>query len=1065
MKSIRTDFKASVNNTDVKELSSFLIEKGVTQEEFNYLLDNLTWQKFNFVISILAHENLLDKYFEKEQLYNLLKNYQDYIIYNNDRTKYKLIEFYPKNVLLLTNSWSAKKIIKTFQYSEFFDKIIYSLIENMNNLNLLKSHYIPYKDNNINLSKVLLIVCKYIANHLDMFDEIIAANLNEYAYSEAKIEFTFLEWIEFFKFYKNVELKFYDFAAIINFYKTERDIALFISEPKNPEYSKDIEEKIVNYIKSEGFGLILEILPENYLNGELKNILDDAKTIIKASGKLNLAESNSNFTYTLVTKIYLCLGLEATLNLLKYETKGSENVINLFEEGNENKVLETLNLEKRLNIFNGAPETIHLLFENIESWEQLRQSILKTNFSFSRNNIMHLKSVILNNNFLGIESITQLIDDKEGYNNILYKKYESLYHQDKDSQLFGIDSNQKLFQIYTGYNLNDINKLKKIYQLANFPKELLLSKDDYEIIKILRSNYKGTKETYLDNLKKRYYQGKSLDMSEGLRAIILKLKKTYEFVFNNSFSQISDFNSLSEVIDGVRIINLSNEPFSFLIHTLKGYSKVCESYVGFLKENPSLWDKLDGSSTISACYIQDNVLKFVGKYEAIETNEPVLCYLFNHIPSNQLMFMDTTDVFVKEEKNLLNPTVSSYSFCDLDELSYYTKIDEKFSYNEVVMRRDFVKPCAIATFKRYPDAEEIRAAKNFNVPIINFSNYKKSRNTSKNKELFMKNPTKELARDIIYKSDNLTGNIKWIISTTQNLRNNNKITHEDYLKILYYTYQESKIINKTDLEDFIKKLICSYTLLNEGIKDFKIKLSFERNEIVTIIDRKKYLFLFDVENIEKKVVINNLKTKLGIGFINEYLPFNVKDKTYWLTNYVDEGIYVSLGYEKVFDIIYTEDYMKEYVLHLLFGQITYYTSEKDFKFNIKNQKVYSNFILNPSSVINTEQEEYRNELDRTSYYPDDVLGILRKRIDSGFLNVYIPLMIDFAEQIESIPEEEFKEMFNKYFASVEKNEGTASEYLMDLLLKQKRNLKSYILDMLKMVPGIDDIINEKRRKI
>lgn len=1065
MNSIRTDFKECIKNNDVKELNSFLIEKGVTKEEFNYLLDNLTWQKFNFIISLLAHENLLDKYFEKEQLCHLLNTYQDYLIYNNERTKYKLVEFYPKIILFLVKFWNEKKIIKTFQYSEFFEEIIYVLIENTNYLKILKDSCIGYKYNDINSSKVLLIICKYIAYHLDIFSDQIANDLNEYTWDEAKIKFNFSEWFEFFRFYKNFELKFYDFKNIITFYKNNKDIAMFISDSNNREYSKNIEEKILNYIKAEGFGLMLEILPENFFCGELKRILDSAKTIVKASGKVNIAESNDNFKYTMISQIYPILGMEETLNLLKYKTNGSKKVINLFETGKEDVVLETLALEKKFNIFGGIPETIHLLFENIDSWELLRKSLLKTNATLSKENISCLKSIILSSNFLGIENITQLIDEKEGYNNILYQRYESLYHQDKDSQLFGIDSNQKLFQIYTGYNLNDINKLKKIYQLANFPKELLLTKEDYEVIKILRSKYKCTKETYLDNVKKRYHQGKSLDMSEDLQTILLKIRKTYEYVFNNSFSQISDFNSLSEVIDGVRVINLTSEPFNFLIHTIKGYSRVCESYVGILKENPSLWDKLDGSSTISMCYIQDNILKFVGRYEAMETSEPVLCYLFNHIPTNQLMFMDTTDAFVKEEKNLLNPTVSSFSFSDLDELSYYTRIDEKFSYNEVVMRRNMMNPCAIAIFKRYPNAEEIRAAQYFGIPIINFYQFNKPRNTQKNKDIFKQNPSKELARNIIYKSDNFTGNMKWIIAKTQNLRNNNKITHEDYLKIIYYVYQESKIINQRYLEEFIKKLILSYTILKEGFGDFKIKLNFDKDEIIIIINKKKYIFLFDAENIEKKIAINKFKSRLGIKCLDNYLSFKIKSKNYYLTDYVDYTSYANLTWNSYSQSRYSEELMKEYVLHLLFGQISYYTLGKDFKINVENNMVFSMFDLDPSSIINITKEDYPKNLNDVFYYYDDILGQLMIRIKEGRLNDKLDIMIAFAEQIESIPEEEFKEMFNEYFASVEKNEGTSSEYLMDLLLKQKRNLKSYILDMLKMVPGIDDIINKRTRKI
>lgn len=1065
MNSIRMEFKECIKNNDAKELKSFLIEKKVTQDEFNYLLDNLTWQKFNFVISLLAHENILDKYFEKEQLYDLLNTYQDYIIYNNTRTKYKLVEFYPKNVLLLVESWGEKKIIKTFQHSEFFAEIIYILIENMNYLKFLKHSYIAYKDNNINSSKVLLIVCKYISTHLDIFDEEIAANLNEYAQSEIHIDFTFSEWVNFFKFYKNVELKFYDFATIINFYRTDKDIAMFISDPNDSEHSKDIEEKIVNYIKVEGFGLMLEILPEKYLNGELMKVLNDAKTIINTSGKLNLAESNNNFNYTLVTKIYPVLGIKETLNLLKYRTHGYEKVLNLFEDGKESEVVEVLNLEKKLNIFGGAPETIHFLFENIESWELLRQSLLKSNISLSKEDIIHLKNIILSSNFLGIENVEQLTDKKTGYNEILYKNYEMLCIKDMDSQLFGFDSGQKLLQVYTGYNLNDLNKLKKIYQLANFPKHLLLTKEEYEVIKILRSRYKCSKDTYLDNLKDRYNKGKSLDMSEDLRKIISKISKTYEIVFNQEFSRIPDLSSLSETIDGVRMLHLTNEPFKFLIHTLKGYSSDCRSYVELLKENPSLWDKLDGSTTISTCYIQDNVFKFVGKYEVVDLKEPVICYLFNNIPEEHLMFMDKTDVFVTEGKNILSPEVSHSAFYDLDVLSYHTRVSQSYTYNEVVMKRENINPCAIATFKNYPTPEEIKAAKHFNVPIINFSDYNKSRNTTKNKELFMKSPTKELAREIIYKSDNLSGNIKWIIKTIQNLRNNNKMTHEDYLKILYYLYQESKVTNKTDLEEFIKKLICTYNLLNEGIKDFKIKLNFEKDGLIIINDRKKYVFPFNIDNPEKKVAINKIKSTLKINYLDDYLSFKVKNKNYWLTSYIDEDMYISLNWQIFGQQSYYEYFMKEYVLHLLFGQVFYHTTEKDFKCNVRNKKIFSIFDLDPASIINITKEDYPEDLKEVSYYLDDVLGALITRINKGVLNNKVQVMIDFAEKIENIPEEEFIEIFKYYFNVVEKNEGVSSDYLMDLLLEQKRNIKSIIIGMLEPVLNSKETLNKRIRNI
>ena len=99
---------------------------------------------------------------------------------------------------------------------------------------------------------------------------------------------------------------------------------------------------------------------------------------------------------------------------------------------------------------------------------------------------------------------------------------------------------------------------------------------------------------------------------------------------------------------------MNEEPFNFIVHRIYHYDSAMSDLCGKLLENPSLWTKLDGASTISTSSISDRGFWVKDSYSP----EGVI-YIFDELPEDFLLYMYGHDLNVQHGGHTLEPEFSN----------------------------------------------------------------------------------------------------------------------------------------------------------------------------------------------------------------------------------------------------------------------------------------------------------------------------------------------------------------------------------------------------------------------
>ena len=134
--------------------------------------------------------------------------------------------------------------------------------------------------------------------------------------------------------------------------------------------------------------------------------------------------------------------------------------------------------------------------------------------------------------------------------------------------------------------------------------DIKFSKQEIKIMLLIRSIIKNNNENKqnakYDIIFKDFFEKENIcDMSLEIKSIIRKIRIIYALHFNNNLTKLEDIEQYKiGTVNNVPIYQLDRN-FNFILHVIMGCDDKYRVYGNILTDHPSLWDKLEGATTIS----------------------------------------------------------------------------------------------------------------------------------------------------------------------------------------------------------------------------------------------------------------------------------------------------------------------------------------------------------------------------------------------------------------------------------------------------------------------------------
>lgn len=908
------DLSLALKKNDIEAITTILDTKKLTKKTIKILNTEINKENFLVVLERLIDNELLKKVYSEEFILQKIEKYK-YIIYSIPVFVLLNLMKQSKEILKhLVNSFGMTIIMDTMRSSEDYDQLFDILIREYGLETVLKHIY-----GIINIERKHLVIKSLIKKISEdnivlseKEEQYLSAFLKSFNISWNNVglvtDISFNSWNNFFEFYRinNYEG---DIIDLVTFYQKYPELCCYISG--QIEESVEVLEQLKT-AKHDDLEIISQIVNPDLISiKKERDFFSNAKAILGLSNKINTSSKNPNFKHNFITHIPK-LGLQYTADLLKYKTDAVKNIIVLIDKGRIDEVLDFINLYQKYNVLPFKDKSIHYAFMNYESYSVLIKEL--KNIELNDKDICALRHVILSANSLKITTYEEL----QNYDKSL--KRQLLSSKDEIAKIYGYANWDELLKDFIGYKLDSIKVLKGFYDgiktLNSLYGDFPITKEEISLIKSVLVLMKSGEKTYAEYINKHLENGYSLYFNDVFRNIIAKVKNLVEDYYNLSFTDISSLdNCPRRKFHGVEIIELGARSFSFLVHQLKGWDNRFKKYPTMLMNDPSLWNRLEGSTTISTSHISELCLKHV------DDASDKIRYLFNHINKDKFLVMYYDDLMVEHGGYRLNPNYERLCISKPDFLDFKTKI-ARSKYNEIVLERDDSKPCAIWSLKQIPTDAEVRASKYFEVPIIYIDRkqynerYSAAWNYHYSKILAHAN-WKSLEQAYLHSAGD-EDVIQELVNILDDQLNNNILTFKEYRNILRkFCVEISTNYNQNSIADILKRYLNLREILYYYQLDAKLKFD-PKNELVynTIIDNQKcqlsyignndeygIITKYDSKSAQEMIFLFKLREKLGIDTYErcEYLDsksqkvlIKVSESMFWaeeLNNFsYDEAI-------------------------------------------------------------------------------------------------------------------------------------------------------------------------------
>ena len=564
---------------------------------------------------------------------------------------------------------------------------------------------------------------------------------------------------------------------------------LTVNEAKNLTYQyflKSKKTKILSLLKH----LNIETLETNYLNQTLTNLL-------KIRPELNLTNPVLTTTELLSPKIVNTYGYNIISTILEYNS-GADKVLINATKNNDNLLKNWIDYIIKLPIYD--KKFLHMSLLNYENTKSLIKDILDNNISLNDKQQNNLLEILSKKNTFNVSNVNDLTNYRQYRQNLLKEKINSNTLEEVKNNILKILFNTNLLEaikIFKEYNIDSNNFLTNIIEKKN-----ILSIEDIASIEIVKEIIN---ENNIDSLRLKFNDIIKLgQINTSFFDITNKLKNYYGSLLKNSLFK-PDFNHKkgikystifgvdSDLLDinnqiisknsPINVLELDGIDFKLLIHNVDSFNIHNNGIIN----NPALFNKLEGSSTLSTSMISNTHMNCVGN-----GRKNAVYYGFNDISDKSLYLMDSCDTGIEFDKRLLNPSSFSNHYMIPDVLQ-----SESENYNEVVLDRKSsekanfdhrLQPNCIICFDGNISDQSKLAAQYFNIPIyvINRQKY-----TKKNQNLKEHYQTKELisfnkndVHNILYSKGDLKEKYNLFLKLLEQSFNNNLIDINEYQELI-----------------------------------------------------------------------------------------------------------------------------------------------------------------------------------------------------------------------------------------------------------------------------------------
>ena len=872
-------------------------------------------------------------------------------------------------------------------------------------------------------------------------------------------------------------------------------------EVRSSEQFKNLLNSLVSDIAIDNnlFKQVIEyydIIETLNVEEEYKNVLKNGHDILVSSGKINLLDKNPVFSYKLCQYIYPLLGLKDSLDLMQYNTGAASEIIRLIENGDSEFVTSYCALIRDSKIYADDNKFIHYIFRHISSYEDLAKDLVNNQDRLDKSDFDNLKKIITNSNYYAISNI----DELKRYEQIVKDKVDGIRNgnntytiKDLLAHMFGFNSIIDLTKNFNSYDLDNFikynyikNELRsKLGQAEGEKKwdEVFFNNKEITIILLVRQIIEINDQDELKELLDKFIgaSGDVLDFCDDYDAIISKIRNLYNLEYNLNLTKIEELKSPRTEKDGVTIIDMNAESFNFLAHRIFSYDQSMGGFKQMLIDDPSLWTKLDGASTLSTSSFSDKGFWFLDS----GSNSGVV-YLFNNLPPQFMLFMYGRDLFVEHGGHKIEPTANSNSFTDINALNMSSNFHHG-DYNEVAGFRDGMMPCAIACTGNEPTEDQKRAAIYFGIPIIRFdiNAYDKqvndNREQAKNSiiENLNSNNTPGVIKaidDIIFNTNNkVTENaldeveqsISYIIDSVNKKYQNGELETDSLLQILTkleVTINRIKCDNKRMSNELrkvtlLKQAICIFksvthekivSIENAKMGESGIMYKYKEGDQIYLVkpavDKQEYKpqpFRAEIQKAASKLQrMLSSDTAVDVDVIGSgpvrFSKQALIDTDSSKTNMLEEW---TNNPDMVLDEKYADALLKEYVIDFLLcnfdafagnfiidsnGNLRGVDKEQSFRFINDNQSLDPSFSYVPNG---------------NSRIP--IYKILFDRYREGKQPLNLDVIYDTIETVKLINDDEYKELFSKYAEGLNPNR---KEEILDTICKRKHEATNKIIE-------------------
>lgn len=519
----------------------------------------------------------------------------------------------------------------------------------------------------------------------------------------------------------------------------------------------DLEKYILNYEELIDFLHGCSNLDMNKLKEHIRDFYDErndfaALYILGKMGDEKAKEYTKNMDLLLryksdisihnanLSEIILCdefikrYGLSFVSDIVEYNTDIS-SIISVASDNEDEQFFKWLDYVKKQKYY--STSLLHLSVLKYDKVKDLISELIEEDRALSEDEVKNFFEILNLDNPFDVKKVNELTNYQEfRCQNILELAFEA--------------NSQKIFEKLFGepfktiYETGEYYPLKATDYISYLAKDGEISDELAASILILNEMIYGYLSSedimpYIEDLLTIGYPLTFYQIKEEIKRF--HEKKLNECLFNPteetkgvSFDTINGLDYENETLDingniikskqPVQVVKLEGTEFHLLAHVVHCFDLDFSGYDTQIKSDPSKWNSLEGSSTISTSLISHNHTTTVNENSEIARGEAVI-YGFNRVENNTLLGMGCQDLSTEHGKRVFQPTIWDMRFLLPNVLENISE-----DYNEVVLKRKKdevakIQPNCIICMDMINE-ESVRAAQYFNIPIylINRKVYK-----------------------------------------------------------------------------------------------------------------------------------------------------------------------------------------------------------------------------------------------------------------------------------------------------------------------------------------------------